>query len=470
MDDKLLVRTYDVGFGDCIYVQIPDGGDKFIMLIDCGTLDPGERLKPVVDDVRAELPKKDGKRRLDLLVVTHPHADHIKGFDPAWFGDVAIGRIWLTIFMKLDHPQAKKMRAFQELAGVVARGLQARGLALAPGMQSLLERSSWNISNTWALDALREGLAKASGIRSDYPLYVARDLADRLGPQDQGRYQLTLEQGTTCFRGFKEQDTCLRVLAPEWDIDKWYLGQGSLDDPSFVDEHLFQTEAYKASPEALDPAGPAASAPAAKTELPGNISAHDFRQLRSRLLYSGLAFSQQDDALKNNTSVVLLLEWRGRRLLFAGDAEWQGGGVKEGRRNSTWDVMLSIPEVEQALLRQKLDLLKVGHHGSHNGTPFEKDGKKKVLDKILSADRTHVVVSTVTGQFDKENEVPFRSLMKELGALATNKRRYPNTPNPQDEDRLDLRDVDQPQRTDLEPPVAGKQVRYVEVALDPAAA
>ena len=42
------------------------------------------------------------------------------------------------------------------------------------------------------------------------------------------------------------------------------------------------------------------------------------------LLYSALAFSQEDDDLKNNTSVVLLLEWRGRRLLFTGDAEWDG--------------------------------------------------------------------------------------------------------------------------------------------------
>jgi hypothetical protein len=35
----------------------------------------------------------------------------------------------------------------------------------------------------------------------------------------------------------------------------------------------------------------------------------------------------------NNLSVVLLLEWRGRRLLFPGDAEWNvafDGEVKKG--------------------------------------------------------------------------------------------------------------------------------------------
>ena len=463
MDNKLLVRIYAVGFGDCIYVRIPDGGGDYTMLIDCGTSASADILKAVVDDVRAELPKEGGKRRLDLLVATHPHADHIKGFDPTWFEDVTIGRIWLTVFMKPGHPQAKKTLAFQNMANDAARGLLERsGLALGPGVRSLLARSIWNPG---ALKALREDLAKASGIYPHYPLYVARDLADRLSAAERARHKLDFQQGTTCFRGFQEPGTCLRVLAPEWDIDRYYLGQGSFDSNSLVDQYLFRTDAYKASSETLDQAGGAASqaegAPAAETVRPGNISAQDFRQLRSRLLYSGLAFSQKDDRLKNNTSVVLLLEWRGRRLLFAGDAEWEGTGVEEGQRNSTWDVMLHVPEVKQVLL-QRLDLLKVAHHGSHNGTPFEKGGKQQVLEEILSADRTHVVVSTVFGEYNKEKPVPYAPLLKVLGGLAKNKRRYPHAPEP------DLRDVDQPQRTDLEPPVAGKEVRYVEVTLKPA--
>jgi len=270
------------------------------------------------------------------------------------------------------------------------------------------------------------------------------------------------EQGATCFRGFAEPNTCLRILAPEWDIDKWYLGQGSFDSNALIDQALFQTDAYKASSETIgqadEAAVQAADAPAAKTVQPDNISASDFRQLCSRLLYSGLAFSQKDDRLKNNTSVVLLLEWRGRRLLFAGDAEWQGAGVVEDRRNGTWDVMLHIPEVKQLLL-QPLDLLKVAHHGSHNGTPFLKGGKEKVLDKILSPGQTQVMVSTVTGVHGEEMPVPLPALLEALGGPAANKRRYPHSPEPE------LRDKDQPQRTDLDPPVPGKQVRYVEVPL-----
>ena len=473
MDNDLLVKLYRVGFGDCIYVQIPDGGTCFTMLIDCGTSGSADPLEAAIDDVRTMLSHLEADNgRLDLLVVTHPHADHIKGFNPEWFKKIKIERIWLPIFMNQKHPQAKKMRAFQDLAGRRADDLLNRsGLALAPGVKSLLERSAWNICNTGALDALRTGLAQQSEIQPDYPLYVARDLAGRQSPEERNRYGLDFEQGTTRFRGFQEPGTCLRVLAPEWDIDKWYLGQGSFDSIAFVDQYLFETEAYQATSRTLDQAGPAAmlaeDAPVVATDQPRNISAQDFRQLRNRLLYSGLAFSRTDEALKNNTSVVLLLEWRGRRLLFAGDAEWQGAGVKEDRRNSTWDIMLSIPEVEQVLLQEKLDLLKVGHHGSRNGTPFKDDGQEQILKSILSADRTYVVVSTVGGKHGEDNPVPYPKLMKALGGLAVNKRLYADTPEPeqQDQDQPDLRVVYQPQRTDLEPLAPSEKLHCVKVTL-----
>lgn len=37
-------------------------------------------------------------------------------------------------------------------------------------------------------------------------------------------------------------------------------------------------------------------------------------------------------------SVVVLIEWRNRRLLFVGDAEWDGE-LHDGKHNGSWNIM-----------------------------------------------------------------------------------------------------------------------------------
>ena len=64
---SLVVHFIDIGQGDSELLQY---GDK-AMLIDSGEIGKG-------DDVEKEL-KKDGVTKLDYVVATHPHADHIGG-------------------------------------------------------------------------------------------------------------------------------------------------------------------------------------------------------------------------------------------------------------------------------------------------------------------------------------------------------------------------------------------------------
>jgi competence protein ComEC len=68
-DGRLHVTVLDVGQGDAILVEGPRGGR---LLIDTGP-DP-DRLLAVLD---ARLPAWD--RRLDMVIVTHPHEDHVGG-------------------------------------------------------------------------------------------------------------------------------------------------------------------------------------------------------------------------------------------------------------------------------------------------------------------------------------------------------------------------------------------------------
>ena len=87
MADHLLVRMYNVGLGDCIYLRIPDAGRDVHVLIDCGNK-PGRPavLKQCIQELKPELPDDGaGGKRLDLLVVTHPHEDHHRGFEEDFF-------------------------------------------------------------------------------------------------------------------------------------------------------------------------------------------------------------------------------------------------------------------------------------------------------------------------------------------------------------------------------------------------
>jgi hypothetical protein len=301
------------------------------------------------------------------------------------------------------NKQAKKFRALQALAYRATLSLLQRGLPLGTRLREL-----WlmRLTNDEIIKALTKTLPSQYGIQ---PLYVWRDMADlpetqkRLAPEEWQKLQpqlgeLQLEDRTSCLGAFKEAGTRLRVLAPEWDIDGEYLSQEAEGYHALVDRYPSDYPLGTAADDfrrlleldernrAQAGAGPGV----VSVPQPTNISRSDFRALQSRLTYSALRATGKEEGIKNNTSVVLLLEWRQRRLLFAGDTQWKEPDV------GGWDVMLKkddeLPESRRHL-SSPLDLLKVGHHGSVNGTPFLEEGTK-VLDRILQKERTKIVLST----------------------------------------------------------------------------
>lgn len=393
MADKLLIRLFDVGLGDCVYCRIPNGHAEdrdFHILIDCGTLSGSEYLKRAVERLKLMLPLVEGKRRIDLLVVTHEHKDHMTGFGLKIWDEFSFGAIWMNAAMDPDHPQAQRAKKLHTFAAEAMAQALRLNLALGPQLTQLANAMALNKD---AMNTLRATLPAASQIK---PRYVHADSA---------RDELALPlKGAT-----------VSVLGPEHNIDYFYLGdpdeRSGQSALAFIDQDLPPIAAAVPDPSSVP--------------MPTNIDPADFRQLRSRMLSTALAFADLDGKVCNNTSVVLLIEWKGKRLLFVGDAEWDQG-FKEKRANCAWNVMWNRRKTS---LNGPLAFLKIGHHGSVNATPWHMPGTVKgepldILDAILPIHLKHsakAVVSTRRGNYET---IPRSDLLAEIGRRVSSTKNY----------------------------------------------
>jgi len=359
----LVVRAYNVGFGDAILVSIPDRAASGVetvrhILFDVGNLLAGKANKDeVFEVVVADIIAKTGGE-VDLYVMTHEHLDHTQGLLTASNKglDLRAKHSWLTGSAKPDyydtHLQAKKRRLEMDAAlDDAARTLQA-----SPDDE--LEELLWNNSSRMDTGAL--GLKTA-----DYIAHLRT-----IAPPDQTHY---IDRTMTLEGRHPFEEAKLTVLAPEEDTSEYYGRLPAGGNLTVAPKSAAGLEAPK--PERALPNPPPGVDPGAYFDL-----------VRSRR--GGIKANLLEiDAANNNTSVVVQIEWRGWRLLFSGDAELR-----------SWRTMNGLG------LLQPVDVIKVSHHGSHNGT------LEDIFDALLppkgpDARKRYALVSTADDSFDSVPEL-----------------------------------------------------------------
>jgi hypothetical protein len=422
------VRMYRQGLGDCFLLAFATGGARpCYVLIDCGVLvgtaDAEARMRQVAENVRVAT-----GGRIDVLVATHQHWDHLSGFEQARevFDRIEIGQVWVAWTEDPEDGLAARLRARRDTAvralTAAARSLRVQGGdERADALDAVL-----SFFGDLGVDGRPSGLQRALEYvlgRGKPPRYrvpgeppvplpgVAGARVYVLGPpQDEAlllrsdpsrqasevyESRLALDEETafyaaalavdpppapgptpTSFLSDSDDDELTELSLP---FDRVYqVCAVDAQQEEFFQKHYYGPSPAKAAnpPNAAGASSVDASLPPPAPPAPPPAGGPDlsWRRIDDNWLSTADNLALQLDSDTNNTSLALAIELSpgGKVLLFPGDAQ-------VGNWLSWHDAAMRWPNpgdpqspVTAADLLRRTALYKVGHHGSHNATLRDK--------------------------------------------------------------------------------------------------
>lgn len=383
------VRMYRQGHGDCFLLTMRNAaGGPFHVLIDCG-FKPGSEIHEPVENVVRDIAEATGGR-LDVLMVTHEHQDHVNLFTAALdgrrlFDDIEVDTLWLGWTADPDDEAADEIRKGHQKA--VRLLLQARtrlagrlGLDISRRVDQMLALEGFSAAETPRISTAKVAQSVAEAMR-----YVTGKVPDRkkrkyfkphetmdldapgirvvaLGPP-RSRPDLNKDEPTAAAE-------LGRVYEKGHGLDFGFgFGLGGL--LSAVDDENGEEagDAYRPFSEGLVRSGKAWKQDRVSAGFLDQFypdSGDTWRHTDDAWQFALDWFARKINVEVNNSSLVLAFEMvsTGKVLLFAGDAQygnwlsWDDSPIRFADGGAT---------TARDLLARTV-LYKVGHHGSHNAT------------------------------------------------------------------------------------------------------
>jgi len=358
MGKSVSVEMLPANYGDALHVSYGDEAESHHLWIDGGI--KGSFTKGWESRVR-RLGRAGAE--LDLLVVTHIDADHINGVQAFVVGNqqgghppaiIPVRQVWFNQYRHIREfgpPGAMPTGARRELGtdwptkGGFVREVARRALTLAP----LAARLAWTLPNrvSGLLRGPAEGEQLTSLLGGNYP--SNQDFNDKAVMRSGAPPEVSLPGGAKVWILSPNQKGLARLYRvwQEYLTEKNLpqllqvpgigpMGAGDALVPGFV-QHLMLQARPKFE----------VMLKGRKEDLAAPIEALARRDF------------DEDDSPANGSSIALLFECAGRRLLLAGDAH--PSVIVEGLRELGYSAQSPLV----------LDALKLSHHGSRANTSDE---------------------------------------------------------------------------------------------------
>ncbi|WP_405233692.1 ComEC/Rec2 family competence protein [Lentisalinibacter salinarum] len=394
---KLTIRAYNVGFGDCNLLTFDYPNFVRNVLIDFGSTRLPANSNRNNTRIIANQIKHDCGGKLDAIVATHRHKDHISGFatnkSGTGPGDI-IRKLEPDIIVQpwTEHPDAP-------VDAEVAPSLKA----FHAYQQRLRDMETFAESVHSQLKNLR-GLSRVT--RSRLRFMGENNITNRAAVLNlKALAEAAVSRGESSRHGgyfvYTGSNSGLGHLLPNVDVE--VLGPPTLKQSREIESQVhshpdqFWHMQAKAS-SAIEQNSPFPAFHALSVPPYARWLRQRLDDLRAEELFRIVRIL--DDVL-NNTSVILLFKVGDQAFLFPGDAQWEN-----------WSYALDQPRYQELL--RKVQVYKIGHHGSLNATPkslwqlFERRGPHTRSDRLQSLLSTK---EGVHGSPERDSEVPRTKLV-----------------------------------------------------------